>query len=203
VATPTYISVTEGAGKKLAADTYQENGQVVLDQKVLIGEQYLPTYSIAPNSTTGIASDVANSHIFEIMAGASLNVRIRSFRIIATTMPAAATGVIFQVLRLSTAGTGGSALTPAPYDTADTAGATAMTLPSAKGTETTFLFAYEIGFPAALPVNNSYEWAWTPPINGKPIIIPAGTTHGICLKNLGAPVGSRVTFYVEIVETSF
>lgn len=200
MATPAFVQVTEGAGKRLASATYTENAQVVYDQKFVLGEPYLASYSF---SVAGISIATGNSHLLEIMAGGSLNVRILHVRI--RQNAANTTGVIpFVIVRLSTAGTGGGAVTASRYDTSDAAsGATGMTLPTAKGTEGAQLWAESAPLKDGLggslaPID------WVPQPRSKPWIIPAGAANGIAIKNVGASGGGGTfDIDVECVETSF
>ncbi|HET7029963.1 MAG TPA: hypothetical protein VFI34_05595 [Candidatus Limnocylindrales bacterium] len=192
------VQVTEGVGKKLHTNQRTIGGNAVEDEYMLPGEFALASYSVSAGT---ISLATANSHLLEIMAGAANAVRIR--RIVAT--PSAATAVTtarIDILRVTTAGTGGTAVTPRPYDTADAALATAMVLPTAGGVEGVTLRSESclIGS-ATLP--NSRWWEWSQHPGMKPIIIPAGATNGIVLKNMVAVAGCTVSVTVEFVETAF
>lgn len=202
--TPSFVQVNEGTGKKLAAVTYTENGQVVYDSKVVLGEIYLATYSV---TTAPVAMSTANSHLLQIMAGASLNVRIRRIHIDQFNGATAAANREIQLLRLTTAGTGGTVVTPSKYDTSDAAaGATAMTLPTVKGSESVELWqenvvAYQGLLTTAAQVPDHFDWVQTP--GDKPIIIPAGAANGIAFKNTGSDATATWNIKVEFIETSF
>jgi hypothetical protein len=197
------VNVTEGSGKRLHTFNRTIGAVSVEDEFMLPGEFPYATYSVSVNL---VATTTSLSHVMQIMAGASLNVRVRRIRIKQRDGPAAITVMDFAVLRLTTAGTGGTAITPRPYDTADAAaGATAQTLPTAKGTEGVFLWQEGFWFAtAAIPATGSkdfIEWVQLP--GSKPIIIPAGTTNGIAIKNTGAVAASSVSVDIEFVETNF
>jgi hypothetical protein len=109
--------------------------------------------------------------------------------------------------RLTTAGTGGTVVGPLPFDQSDAGvGATAMTLPTAKGAEGATLArfnSYMTQTPGAagLPMLPVFEW----PGPGrsalaKPIKIPNGVTNGICIRNDTAIAGATVTGYVVFAE---
>jgi hypothetical protein len=198
--TPTYIAVTEGVGKKLAADTYSENGQVVLDQKVILGEPYLGTFSVS--TVSNVSTATTGAHVLQIMAGASLNIRIKHF-CFRPSLEGTLVGDVMALYRLSSAGTGGGAITPSPYDPADTATATAMTLPSAKGTETALLVPGIMTYHPAVEQTDIYKWEWNQAPGGKPIIIPAGAANGVAWKAVVGHAGNAVIFHVEFIETSF
>ena len=198
------IVVTAGSGVAIHSNTRTISSTTMHDQYVLPGEFAYASY-IA--STTSISIATANSHVIQLMASSSLNVRVRRIRL--EQSGNATTGVVcaFQLFRLSTAGTGGSAITPAPFDTADSAsGATAQTLPSAKGTETTMLMQTQLVMRQAVSatgaqVDDAYEWYQLP--GTKPIVIPAGTSNGLALKVINATAGATVTVSIEFIETSF
>ncbi len=150
------VQVTEGSGKKLHTYSRAIGANTVEDEIVIPGEPYLASYVIA---FAGVGTATLDSHIVQIMAGASLNVRIRRIRIQQLALASAVMSQPFLIHRLTTAGTGGASLTPRPYDPSDAAaGATAQTLPSAKGTEGVFLHRFTMGLVAAHPATAFYEW---------------------------------------------
>jgi hypothetical protein len=112
------------------------------------------------------------------------------------------------MMRLTTAGTGGTAITPAKFDPSDAAaGATAMSLPTAKGTEGTVLMEGTIVLRQAVASTGSQPddgWEWTQLPGTKPYIIPAGTSNGIVFcRNVNAHAAATAIITVEFVETSF
>jgi hypothetical protein len=140
------------------------------------------------------------------MASSSLNIRIRHFKFMAYQYAASTTTIQWALVRLTSAGTGGTNITSliAPYDSAaDTTNSTAMTLPSAKGIEGTILLPGRMAFPSGAPDVTTYDWEWTQQPNTKPIIIPAGAVNGVAFKNLSGLTSANVLFYVEYQETSF
>jgi hypothetical protein len=196
----TGVAVTEGSGKTLHGWDRTIGGTLRQDEFILPGEYPYATYTF---TATGVATTTANSHLMQVMAGSSLNVRIRRILITQSAAAAAVTTLPLQIVRLSTAGTGGTAITARAHDSADSAaGAAGMTLPSSKGTEGNFLWSRTIWLgTGAIPVREPWEWAQLP--NSKPIIIPAGTTNGIALKNTLGPGTATVDITVECVETNF
>ena len=169
------------------------------DQYVLPGEGAYPTYSALVNS---VAIDTVNDHLLQVMGDGSNYTRI--CRIYIKPYFATAAGRCgFDVYRLSTAGTGGTAVTPAPYDTADTYGGGAMTLPSSKGTLGANLLTTHLWLDDGSPTAASAPFVWTPPPGGKPIIIGTATTSGIAINNTYAVSGGRVDVVVEFYTTSF
>ena len=200
------VQVTEGAGKKLHTFQRVIGTNTVEDEIVTLGEQYLASYVSVASATN---ANTANSHMLQIMAGASLKVYVRRLRLFqGATLAGAATVLDMQVFRLSTAGTGGTVITPAPYDPGDAAsGATSMTLPTVKGTETTLLQRFTMGALAAAPTaggDATLIWEWDADrLRVKPIIIAAGTANGIAIKNITALATATFHIVADITEANF
>jgi hypothetical protein len=170
----------------------------------LLADSQFATYSVPAG---GVAATTANSHLLEIMAGASLNVRIKYILVTQFGALAAVNALSLQLWRLTTAGTGGTAITPTKWDNSDSpSGATAMTLPSAKGTEGTQVWQECIWLgTATIPTaNNHFEFPGESRIGEyKPLIIPAGTANGIAIKNVGGIASSSVDITVVFTETTY
>jgi hypothetical protein len=196
------INVTEGSGKRLSTNDRTISSVLVQEQFVLPAEFPYPSYIVAAEN---VSTATADSHMLEIMAGSSSLVRIRSIRIEQRTNAGSASTVTFQVLRLTTAGTGGTALTPAKFDTASAAsGCTAMTLPSSKGTESTLLMPGTLSMRTTTNVGVSEDtWVWTQHPGTAPITLAAGTSNGIAIKNTSSVATGTWNIIVELVETSF
>jgi hypothetical protein len=198
------VQVTEGVGKKL--HTFQRiiGANTVEDEVVVNGEPYLASYKVS----VAVSAATANSHLLQIMAGATLKVRIRRIELHLSSLATTAALMDTRIIRLTTAGTGGTAQTPAVLDPADSAsGATAMTLPTVKGTEGTTI---EFLSPAMTQTLSA-----TPPLvqpilavdydrpRSKPLIIAAGVTNGICIKNVTAIAAGGVIVTVWLDESNF
>jgi len=195
-----FVEVSEGTGTKLHSHQRVIGANTVEDEVVILGEPYLASYIARTDS---ISTTTADSHVLQVMAGASLKLRIRRIFIGQSGSTTADTNTRIAVVRLTTAGTGGTAITPGPVDTADAAsGATAMTLPTSKGTEGTILAYLPIGMTAGMiSVDNQIEWSQLP--QHKPIIVPAGTSNGIALKVVVAANLGAVVCRVEFDEANF
>jgi hypothetical protein len=177
---------------------------LVADEFVLPGEFPYATYRL---TAANISIATLNDHVIQLMAGSSLNVRLRYFRVVQAGNAATAALASFGLFRLTTAGTGGTAITPRPHDSADSAsGATGMTLPSGKGTEgvqldQTRLPMRQAFLATSTQVDGQYVWQQGP--FEKPIIIPAGTTNGLAIKSQTAIAGASVDVVMVFVETAF
>lgn len=199
-----FVQVTEGSGKKLHTFQRTVGANTVEDEVVLLGESYMATYT----ARSGAAVSTADSHLMQLMAGASLPVRIR--RIMVTPSARADTAFVdgLQVVRLTTAGTGGTVVTPQKFDNSDAAaGATAMVRPTAKGTESGILWEEHVVHPSSTSSSHPHvplmDLRCGADLLSKPIIIPAGTANGIALKNTVAEASATVVVSILFVEVNF
>lgn len=203
-----FINVTEGSGKKLHTWNRTIGANDVHDEAVYLGEQPLAEYRV---STAGTSLATAASHNLQIMAGASLNVYIRRIRVFQTVVATTAALAPFTLFRLTTAGTGGTVVTPRPLDTTDAAsGATAMTLPTVKGTEGVeieSLVGYllqTLGASLGVPqMALLAEWDFRSGPRQKSLRIPAGTANGIAVKNINAQAAASALVVAEFTEANF
>ena len=200
-----FYNATEGSGKKFHAWDRVIGANTVLAEFVLMGEYPLPTYTV---HAAGVSCATVNDHILQIMAGASLVVRLRRVLIFQAGLAGAVNTGAFQLVRLTTAGTGGTAVTPGRVDNSDAAaGCTAMTLPTVKGTESTIIRQGRIGVYAAQPSNPNAKplEMWQENLSGraKPFLIAAGTANGVAVKSMAAVAGLTVDVFAEVVETSY
>lgn len=213
MATGSFIQVTNGTGPKIATGpTYTENANVVQDQKVIPGEGYLAHYGVDSNGGIAPPSSAPKAW-FTINAGASLNLRIRRIIINQATISTTTAGsVTLGVYRTTTAPVGGTAHTPALFDSADAAaGATSASVSAATFTTDPTLGGRVALF--ALPVFLTYpfnvepfELRWGDQPGTKPLIVPAGTANGIALVLISANAyGGTPTFNMtfEFTETAF
>ena len=201
-----FLQITDGNGKK--AHTFQRTigANTVEGEVVVMGEQYLAEYTVATITPVSVAT--ANSHPLQIVAGASNRLRVR--RIEVAQMVPATTAAFCQwaIYRLTSAGTGGTAITGQLLDPADAAvGATCMTLPTAKGTEGALLWSGAsvmtqtlTATPAAINPILVLDFDDT---RRKPIHVAAGATNGIALKNITAIAACTVIVTAWWSESSF
>jgi hypothetical protein len=199
------IQVTEGSGKKVHTWQRTIGANNVEDDFSLPGEFPLASYTV--DGITALSAATSADHLLQIMAGASLNVRIRRIRVEQGALITAAALLSIGIYRLTTAGTGGGVITPQKLENGDAAaGATAMTLPTVKGVEGSLIAVRGMWPIQTAPVGGlveipSMEWVMHP--NSKPIIIPAGIANGIAIKVITGRAGLTVFSSVEFVETSF
>jgi len=201
-----FIAYTPGSGAKIHSFDRTIGANTVQGEVVIMGEQYLPEYTVT--TITPISAATANSHVLQVMMGASLRGRIR--RIEVSQMGLATTAAFCQwaLYKLSTAGTGGTAITPQLLDPADAAaGATAMTLPTVKGTEGALIWsgsnymAQTAGASSAFP--QPFAIIDLDDSRRKPIHIATGTANGIALKNITAIAAATVIVTLWVTESSF
>lgn len=200
-----YVQINEGSGKKLAHWERTIGADTIEEQKMVISEPFLASYSITTATAVSIAT--AASHVLQIMAGSSLRVALRRLKVTQLVNGSAATRQQWQLFRLTTAGTGGTAITPRALDAADGAsGCTAMTLPTVKGTEGNLMWSEASLVEAATPAANAslplidYEWDGD---RTKSIVIASGTANGIALKCVSGVTSATVVVYAEVVELSW
>lgn len=195
-----FVQVTEGTGKKLHTKQRTIGANLVEDEIVVLGEPYLPGYTVEANNISAAAA----GHIIQIMAGASLKVRIRSISIDLSAATAAGR-LVLGLKRLTTAGSGGVGVTPSQLDPADAAaGATAQTLPTALGTISGGYFVMPVfQTNAANPQPSGQRFTWTRSPHQKPLIIPAGAANGLALIIVSTVAGSTVNAWIEFDESSF
>lgn len=194
----------DSTGKKAHTFDRTIGANTVQDEVILEGEQYLASYTVS----AGASIATLDSHPLQIMAGASLKVRVRRIEIYQSVVATTAALGSLSIFRLTTAGTGGGAVTPALLDPADSAsGATAMTLPTAKGTEGTRVW---LGIVYWLQTVSASTPLPQPSIvidfdqpRAKPLIIAAGTSNGIAIKNETAIAGASVRIVAWISESNF
>ena len=170
------------------------------DQYVLPGEGAYPTYSALAVS---ISIGTANAHVLQIMGDGSNYTRIKRITMTPTSdLPAAVSNARFRLVRLSTAGTGGSSVTPAPFDSADTYGGGSMTLPSSKGTTGAILLNWRMTFPTAYGASQ-YTYAWEQKPGMKPIICGTATSNGLAIEVMDATTSCAVDATIEFITTSY
>lgn len=200
------VQVTEGVGKKFHSFSLTIGANTVEDQIVRTGDAYVASYNV---SCTVQSVATANSHVLELMAGSSLNVYLRRITIWQVGLATTAAIGQWELRRLTTAGTGGTAFTPVAQDTNDAApGATAMGLPTVNGTEASppyrwaTYFMQTVGASAQLsqPI---FDMSWPSGIGGKPLRIGAGTANGIAVKNVTAIAAATVLIDLHFTEQNY
>jgi hypothetical protein len=197
------ISVTQGSGTadKSLHTLWRPDvgGNAIEEQAVVLGEQYLKTYSV---HFYDISVATTAAHIVQIWNPAS-NVRSRVRRIHLTQGdPASAASIlVVTVQRITSVGSGGTSVTPQAFDPDDGgSGMSAMTLPSSKGTEGDILWHFAIPMVAAAPYSfPGYTWRQLP--HQQPLVID-WDADGIVLKVNTGITSATVDGFVEIVQTT-
>jgi len=199
------VQVTQGVGPKLHAYQRTIGANAVEDEVVIPGEHYLPSYFA---QAVGISAATTGDHVLQICSAASLIIRIRRIYVEQQALITAAAHIILAVNRVTTAGTGGTAIIPAPFDTGDAASSATnvRALTSPKGTLGVELFRRRIQAVQTSPVgglSSIPSWEWHPTPGTKPLIIPAGTANGIVLQVGATATGATVDVTVEWTETAW
>lgn len=199
------VAVTEGSGKNLHTWSRTVSATTVQNQVVLVGEYPYPAYVVGGSA---VAVSSAGAHLLQIMAGASDHVYLRRIWIQQGAAATSAATLLIGLFRLTSAGSGGTSVTPLALSSADSAsGCTAMTLPSSKGTEAAnamyrFYHGIRVTEPVSLASENMPVWQALP--NMKGIRISAGTSNGIAFKlSSGTDATATIQITVEVVEMSY
>jgi len=203
------VQVTEGSGKLLHTFQRTIGANTVEDEVLITGENYLASYICnLGNGGAAVSTATANSHLVQVMAGATLKVRVRRIELWQSVMATTAAIGTIGIYRLTTAGTGGTVQAVSALDTSDAAaGATCMSLPTAKGTETTPIAFGTVDWMQTVTASNPFAQ----PVfvldfdrpRSKPLIIPAGAANGIAVKCITAVAAATVWVNVFIDESNF
>lgn len=157
----------------------------VAPQVITGGQSDDPTYCVSVSAQANTAATEAI--VIEAPAGGA--VRIQRIEITAPGIQTTAGVRILQVLRTTTAGTGG-AVVPTVMDGSDAAyGGIARAKPTA-GTESTVLFEIPLFVPTALAAFVPIMVDFAAVDSLKTPVIPAGVANGIALKDPGAAGGA-------------
>lgn len=193
------IAVTEGSGKNWRTNQRTIDSSDVEDLRVVPAEPADPTFTAL---ASGIATTTSASHLIFIQADGTNYTRIKRIYVEQVAAAGSSTLAQLQIIRTSTAGSGGGAITARPMDTADAYTGTIQTLPSSKGTEGVTLLQKRLWLPNSIAAQpNSWEWVAGEQDNRKPIVIGVTSTDGICLKIVtgiaSATVDISITFTTD------
>ena len=193
-----YISVDEGTERKI--DHWQRtiNSATVDQGRVVLAPTFVPTY--VATHATAIAISTANDHIMQLMASADFRYLLRRIEVEQVAAANATAQVEIALYRLSSAGTGGTAVSPVELDPVnDASTAAGMTLPSSKGTEGDLLGIWTAVIQST--ITNQTAPLLDIKFDGihlQPPTVAAGTSNGLALKCLDsdstATVRTRLTF---------
>ena len=200
-----YIQVNEGSDRKVAFIQRAISSNTVEQTEVAVTLPYIPTYVVTTETAVSLAT--AGSHVLQLLGSTVNRDLLRSVEVTQLGAALNDTPMAWELVRLDTAGTGGTALTPNPLDPVDPATTAAgMTLPTSKGDEDE-----SMGFwtgavstdPGWFPGEGAcYVLKLVFPEGGnmtsKPPTMAAGGTTGFALKNVtaepSATVHVRATF---------
>ena len=170
------------------------------DQYVLLGQPAYPTYTAI---ASGISIATTAAHVLMVMADGTNYTRLVRATVTPTDdIPAAANVATIQIVRLSTAGSGGGAVTVGAMDSADTYAGTVQTLPSAKGTEGVVLWQGRIPLVAAQPVVIPPVYFEQHP-HAKPLTFGTATSSGIAFKVVTGIASCTLDVVAEFITTTF
>jgi len=201
--TQSVVGVSTGTDKYLNSESRSIGGTAREEQIVHAGQGYIPTYTIESDDA---AVNTANAHILQIMADGSNYSRLMRLWVTPTEdLPASIGHFKLALYRLTTAGTGGAALSDAPHDTADSYGGDMRRNPGTKGTEGQLLRTFYRG------VDTGAQRGWAQESNlfyeakdgTKPIIFGIADTEGIAVKVIDALASTSVLVTAEVITTAY
>ena len=194
------IGISTGTDAYLAAQDRTVGGTAVEEQIIRVGYSLDPTYAV-------IADDVSvatvNDHVLQVMADGTNYCRLLGMNIQPTDNGPASDALLkLQLVRLTTAGSGGGALNDSPYDDADSFGGDMRSLPTSKGTEGDILRKIYMpldSVPQGIQQPHEFD-ALVPEVQGKPIIWGPATSDGLAVKveNAVASAAICVTFVFAV-----
>lgn len=193
------VAVTEGSGKNLRTWDRTVSAVLVQEQYVLHAEPAVATYIVSGGN---ISTATSASQLFAIQAGSSNHVRIHGIEVTQSAAAGSTTRARVVLYRLTTAGSGGTTMNVFRPDNGEaSAGMTAQTLPSSKGTLGTYAGAWNFTLTTA-PASGylTLNFAWD---RLKPIIIPAGTSNGLALSLDTGIASATVDVVVYCSETAY
>jgi hypothetical protein len=199
-----YVSFDEGTARKVRTFQRTDGANTVEEWMYAPSEPPLASYTITALNIAGVTAD---SHLLQVMAGASLRVGIRRITVYQRAAASTTRQARIGIYRLSSAGTGGSAITPDPLDPADAAsGATSATLPTGKGTEGVDVGGLHNGIIQSTITNQTVNPLFDVDFGRdreKALWIAAGTSNGIAIKNLVADNTVTYDLFVRFVEAGW
>jgi hypothetical protein len=189
------IAFTDGSGKNWESFERTRDSTDYQNMVVLIGEPHQPTLTAL---ATGISAATSASHLIFIQADGTLITRIKRIFVEQVAAAGSATLAQLQVIRTSTAGSGGGAITARGLDAADSYSGTIQTLPSSKGTEGVTLIQKRLWLTNSIAAQpNSWEWLARGHHGQKALTIGPTATDGICLKIVTGIASATVDITVE------
>ncbi len=196
-ASESVIQITDAAAatKYLHTQSRSYGGTTKEDQLFLKAQNTRATYRAY---CSAVITTTSASHLAFIQADGTNYTFISGFWIAQTTLAGAVATANITIVRVSTAGTGGGAITASPMDAADSAYAgTIATLPTVKGTEGVTLMGGPVGITATNPMTTVNQWAWRADDDEKDIVIGTAATDGICFKLITGIATSKVDITIE------
>jgi len=194
------IEITAGSGTQLHADSQTIDSNTRLNQFVNLGQPQYATY-------TAIASNVdiatANDHQCVVQADGSNYCRVTRITIQQTGAAAADDTIEFDVYRVTTAGTGGAAITCNEFGGGSAYSGSAFSAPSSKGTEGAKLLEFRVPVLDSEPMNPNGPFVWEPAAYERPIVFGTADTNGIAVKNIDNDDSADVTITIDFIVTTY
>lgn len=198
--TDSQVTVVEGASGKMLAHTQRSvASNTVYQQQSVISEAYLPSYTgvVTTAMTMG-----ANDHLFELQGSTINRLYLRKIEVFQLANATAVSAAV-QLMRTTTAGTGGSSYPPVALD--PTSSVTTATfrggLSANKGTEGAVLGEWTMQMfaaPGVLAIPALVQ-EWSDP-RVQPPTISAGNANGLALKLITAVTSGTCLVTVTFSE---
>ena len=185
MASASFVGINEGDDRNLATVQRSIASTTVEQTEVAVTLPHVPSYTMVTSAPVALAT--ASSHLFQFMGSGLNRDLLRRVEITQVGNAAASRIVEFELRRLDTSGSGGTAVTPNTVDPVDSAStARGMILPSSKGTEDELLYKKSgvILQTAATVGHREVATFEFPEGTTKPVTTAAGSTTGWVLKNM-------------------
>jgi hypothetical protein len=194
------LGVTEASSPGKFLHTWSRSiGSTTREETATYMAEYpLATYTAAAT----MRANTANSHLLAIQGDGTNYVRVRRITIVPANILSTASTLEIQVLRTSTAGSGGTTVNARAFDPGDTSpyAGSVLSLPTSKGSEGDLLKRFRLGIPASNPITNSVEWKEED--NSKPMIVGNSTANGLAIKVIPS-AATELDVEVEFVVTPY
>ncbi len=151
------------------------------DQYVLKAYPVRTTYRAYASA---VSTATSLDQLIFIQADGSNYTFINGIRVTQSTLAGSPATAKLRIIRTSTAGSGGGAVSAYPMDAADASpyAGTIQTLPSSKGTEGVTLFGGPMGMTDANPMTTANQFFYRFGDDEKGILIGTAVTDGVCIK---------------------
>ena len=198
------IAVTTGVGKNIHTIDRTVASILVQDQVVIPGLFPFDTF-IA--SAAAVSAANAGDDMLQLMAASSMHLHVVRVRVEQMAPVGTAAYTDLQLLRITTAGTLGTAVTPTKLNNGSAATGVGMSgiLNANRGTAGASIFQRAIEPIQTAPAGGGPTpfWEWTKSEYGSAIVIPGGGSNGIAIRNGHARASLTLNVEIEFFEATY